>query len=588
MNHAEHTGHEELSFIRKYIFSLDHKVIAIQYLIGGLTFLLIGGLMALLIRWQLARPNEPVPIVGSILFADGNGAIKPEIYNTLFTLHGTIMVFFALTPIVIGAFGNFAIPLQVGARDMAMPLLNLLSFWVYFLGSVILLGSLFVTGGAAGAGWTAYPPLSGLKASPGLGQTLWILGLVLNGTSSLLGAINYIATTITMRSPGMTLFRMPLTVWGLFFSAVLNLLFVPVVAAALVLLLMDRVGQTQFFTPDAGSTPLLFQHLFWFFGHPEVYILILPVWGLVSDLLSVFARKPAFGYRATVFSMLSITAISGIVWGHHMYTAGMSPKLSKVFMSLTMMVSIPSAIFFLNWLATLWRGSIRFATPMLFSLGVVVVFSLGGLTGIFNAAETLDIYLHDTYFVVGHFHLTLAASVLLGGFAGIYYWFPKMFGRHMNEMLGKIHFLVSFVSVIAIFGLMMYLGANGMMRRVADVSRYEFLKPVAYLNVLISVLVLIFGIVQGLFVFNFVYSLFWGARAVENPWQAASLEWTIASPPPHGNFGDALPEVHHGPHEYSRPDCDKDWLMQTEPEVQVIRELPKQPTGRGSPAGVSA
>ena len=556
--------HADETFISKYIFSFDHKMIAIQYLFGGLFFLLMGGLMALMIRWQLAYPYEPIPIIGRILFPDNGGALRPEVYNMLFTLHGTIMVFFALTPIVTGTFGNFAIPLQIGARDMAMPWLNMLSFWFFLVGGLILLCSALAPGGAAAGGWTSYPPLSGRVAQPGLGQTLWILSLVFLGTSSLLGAINYIATTLTMRAKGMTLMRMPLTVWGLFFSAVLNLLFIPVIAAALILLLMDRLLGTQFFGASGGSTPLLFQHLFWFFGHPEVYILILPVWGVVSDLLSVFSRKPAFGYKATVYSMLMITIVSGIVWGHHMYTAGINPALSKAFMSLTMLVSIPSAIFFLNWLATLWRGSIHFTTPMLFSMGVVFVFSLGGLTGIFNAAETLDIFLHDTYFVVGHFHLTLAASVLLGVMAGLYFWFPKMFGRSLNETLGKIHFAVSFVSVVFIFVMMLYLGSHGMMRRIAAIGKYEYLTPFQPVNVMISYGVMVFGLVQLVFIYNFISSLFWGKKAGVNPWNATTLEWIVPSPPPHGNFGAELPVVYRGAHEYSMPGAAEDYTLQTQ------------------------
>ncbi len=558
-----HAGEHSQSFISKYIFSLDHKVIAIQYLIGGIFFLCIGGFMAMLLRWQLAMPHEPVPLIGKMLFGP-TGAIEFNAYNTLFTLHGTIMVFLAVTPIVFGTFGNFAIPLQVGARDMAIPSLNMASFWSYVTGGIILLASLLLSTGAPMAGWTSYPPLSGPLMSPGWGQTMWILALVFIGSSSLMGAVNYIATVLAMRTKGMTLGRLPLTVWGLFFSAVLNLLFIPVVAAALILLLMDRVAGTHFYAADGGSTPLLFQHLFWFFGHPEVYILILPIWGLVSDLLSVFSRKPAFGYKATVISMAAITAVSGIVWGHHMYTAGMSPKLSKIFMGLTMLVSIPSAVFFLNWLGTLWRGSIRFTTPMLFCLGVVFVFSLGGLTGIFNAAETLDVYLHDTYFVIGHFHMTLAASVLLGGFAGIYYWFPKMFGRDMISWLGKVHCVLSTLLVIFIFSVMMYLGSHGMLRRSCDYSQYEYLKPVLHWNKTISHAVFTFGAVQALFAFNFIYSLFWGRKAEDNPWEAGTLEWATSTPPPHGNFGDHLPEVHRGPHEYSAPGDASGFAMQSQ------------------------
>ncbi len=557
--------HHASGFIRTYIFSTDHKMIAKQFLAGGLFFLFVGGMMALAIRWQLAYPFQPVPLVGKLLF-NPDGTLSPDAYNGLFTLHGTIMVFFAITPIVIGMFGNFSIPLQVGARDMAMPIINLLSFWFFLAGGLVLLTSLFVPGGPAQAGWTSYPPLSSAVASPGHGQTFWILGLTLMGVSSIMGALNYITTPIMMRTKGMSMFRMPLTVWGLFFSALLNLLFVPVVAAALFMLLADRLLGTAFFGASGGSTPLLFQHLFWFFGHPEVYILILPVWGLVSDLLSVFARKPAFGYRMTVYSMLAITAVSGIVWGHHMYTAGIHPTMGKIFMSLTMLVSIPSAIFFLNWLGTIWRGSIRFETPMLFSLGVVVVFSLGGLTGIFNAAEMLDVYLHDTYFVVGHFHLTMAASVLLGGFAGIYFWFPKMFGKKLSEPLGKIHFWISFISIVVIFTSMMITGAQGMMRRLADPSQYLFLAHLRPMTILISMGAAVFGLAQLIFAYNIVAALVWAPKAEENPWQACTLEWIAPTPPPHGNFGPQLPEVFRGPHEYSVPGAERDWVLQAEPQ----------------------
>lgn len=556
-------AHATESFLSKYVFPLDHKRIGIQYLFAALFFLLIGGLMALLIRFQLAYPNQPVPIVGSLLFNANKGAIDFKMYNMLFTLHGTIMIFFAITPLIGGAFGNFLIPLQIGARDMAMPRVNMLSFWMLFVGGIIMVASIFAPGESFGGGWTSYPPLSGPKMSPGWGQTFWVLGLTLNGTSSLMGAINYIATILTMRTKGMTLFRMPLTIWGMFFAAVLNLLFIPVVAAALIMLLMDRVAMTNFFGPEGGSTPLLFQHLFWFFGHPEVYILILPVWGIVCDLLSTFARKPAFGYKATVYSMLVITAISGVVWGHHMYTAGMSPTLSRVFMTLTVMVGIPSSIFFLNWLATLWRGSIRFTSPMVACLGVVLVFSLGGLTGVFNAAESLDIYLHGTYFVVGHFHMTLAASVLLGGFAAIYFWFPKMFGRMLDERLGIVHLVLSFLIIMFMFNAMMYMGAHGMPRRVADLNKYPYLDGVKPLNVGITHSLILFGVVQLLFIFNFFWSLFKGKPAGANPWDAATLEWTVASPPVHGNFGEHLPVVTRGPHEYGAPESGTvDYVMQ--------------------------
>ncbi len=574
---ASHHHPAPTSFIWKYIFSTDHKVIAKQYLFNGLFFLLLAGIFALLIRWQLAYPFEPIPLVGG-LFSD-DGAMLPEHYTKLFTNHGALMIFFAITPIVIGAFGNFAIPLQIGAPDMAFPRLNMYSYWVLFTGSVIMIVSWFVPGGAADSGWTAYAPLSSSpEATLGWGQTLWALGIIAAGTSSLMGGINYVTTTLNLRSPGMTLMRMPQTIWGLFCTSVLNVLWVPVVAAAMFMIILDRVAGTSFFVagplaPNDGGQALLYQHLFWGFGHPEVYILIFPVWGLMGDLLSVFSRKPAFAYKSTVICMIAIVIQSMTVYGHHMFTAGINPLLGRAFMIMTIFISIPTAVFFLNWLGTIWRGSLRLTPPMLFSLSIIFVFGIGGLTGLFNAAQALDVYLHDTYFVVGHFHYVLAAGVFLGSFAGIYYWFPKMFGRQMNQTLGKIHFWLSFVFFNFVFFPMFLMGMGGHMRRIADPSLYEFLQPFQNWNIHMGWSAIALGAAQLLFIYNFIHSFFWGPKASENPWDAATLEWTLPSPPPHYNF-EEIPTVYRGPYEYNPPYLIKngvsingrDWIGQHEPE----------------------
>lgn len=564
-------NHAGPSFIRRYIFSTNHKVVGLQYMLLGFFFLMAGGAMAILIRWQVAHPWRPFPLLGSLLLRESGGAVTPEMYAMLFTNHGTIMVFFAITPILIGAFGNYLIPLEVGARDMAFPTVNMLSFWFLFLGSAILIASYFVPGGGAGTGWTVYAPLSSsTTATPGWGQDLFILGLALDAVSIMMGGINYITTIFQLRAPGMKLRRLPLTLWGLFYSSVLNTIWLPLVAAALFMVLSDRRLGTAFFTagplaPRAGGQVLLYQHLFWGFGHPEVYILILPVWGMVADLLSVFSRKPAFGYTATVVSMLCVTTLSGIVWGHHMFTAGMNPLVGKVFTVLTIMVSVPTAVFFLNWLATLWRGSLRFPTPMLFALGVVFVFTIGGLTGLFNAMQAFDVYIHDTYFVVGHFHFTLAASVLLGVYALVYFWFPKMTGKRLNEAAGKFHFWVSFLSLNVLFTFMMLTGLHGHMRRLADPSVYEFLKPVQWMQPVLWWSAFALGSAQLIFIANVIFTFLFGKRAEENPWQAGSLAWITVSPPPAHNF-DATPMVTCGPHEFGVPGLTgRDWLAQNDP-----------------------
>lgn len=574
---SDHIHPEPTTFFKKYVFTTDHKTIAKQFLALGLFFLAVGGIQAMLIRWTLAHPpdpktgflGEPFPVLGQLLFPNTGGAVPPDSYSMLFTMHGTIMIFFAITPILIGCFGNLLIPLMIGARDMIFPTLNMLSFWTMFIASACLLSSFFVPMGAAAGGWTSYPTLSTNIGQPGLGQTLWCLAIYFAGTASIMGAVNYITTVIRLRAPGMGYFDMPMTVWGLWLTSILNAIFVPVIAAGVLLLIMDRNFGTQFFLagatiPKGAGDPILFQHLFWIFGHPEVYILILPAWGVVSDLLSFFSRKPAFGARSTILCMTTITVLSVLVYGHHMFTTGMSPILTESFMMLTMLISIPSAIFFLNWLGTIWRGSLRFTTPMLWSLGVVIVFGLGGLTGLYHAGVSSNIYLHDSYFVVGHFHLTMAASVLFGGFGGIIFWFPKMFGRMMNEKLGKLHFALTLPLVVFIFVAMLIIGNAGMHRRIYNPREYEFLERLVPLTVAITHAALLLGAAQFIFVINFFWSLIAGPKATDNPWEITTLEWTIPSPPPYYNFKH-IPHVYNAPYEYGRPDIThKDWLGQTE------------------------
>jgi cytochrome c oxidase subunit 1 len=489
----------------------------------------------------------------------------------LFTMHGTIMIFYAITPILIGAFGNFCIPLMLGARDMAFPLLNMLSFHIAALSGIILVGSLFTPLGAAAGGWTSYPTLSTLIGSPGMGQTLWSLAIFVLGVSSTMGAVNYITTIICLRAPGMGYFDMPLTIWGLGLTAVLNAIFLPVLGAGVLLLIFDRVFGTTFFLAGAAATtgtgdPVLFQHVFWIFGHPEVYILILPAWGIVSDQLSFFARKPAFGAKATALAMTSITILSTLVYGHHMFTTQMSPLLTQTFMTLTMTISIPSAIFFANWLGTLWKGSIRFHSPMLFSMGVVFVFGLGGLTGLYLGTVTTDLYLHDTYFVVGHFHYTMAASVLLGGFAATYFWMPKMFGTIMNEFWAKVHFWITMMGLNGVFFGMMLVGYGGMHRRIYNPFIYEFTQKLIPINTFTTWAAIVMGLAQIIFVINFVHAVFFKKeQASDNPWEVGTLEWTIPSPAPHYNFKE-IPVVKCGPHELGNPNLSggKDFQYQTE------------------------
>src|SRR5213593_70953 len=492
------------------------------------------------------------------------GIIPPQTYNAIFTMHATIMIFFVVVPIMVGCFGNFLIPLMIGTRDMAFPKLNMLSFWVGAVSGVVMLASFLVPGGPAASGWTGYATLSARAAytGVGLGQDLWIISLIIIGMSSLMGSINYITTIVNMRAPGMSYFRMPLTVWSLFITAILLLLALPVLTAALAMLLFDRTLGTSFFLPEGGGEPLLWQHMFWFFGHPEVYILVLPAMGVTSDILSTFARKPIFGYRAMAFSMISIAFLSWVVWGHHMFISGMNPVLGTAFMLSTMVIAVPSAIKTFNWLGTLWGGNIRFTSPMLNAIAFVSMFVIGGLSGIYMASTPVDIYIHDTYFIVAHIHYVVFGGSIFGAFAAIYFWFPKMFGRLMNETLGKIHFALTFIGFNWTFFPMHILGVGGHMRRIYNPTQYEFLKPMQGVNVFITIGALILGAGQLILIVNFFWSMFAGKVAGKNPWQANTLEWEAPSPPPHGNFPGPLPTVYRGPYEYSSPLVAEDYLPQ--------------------------
>ncbi len=576
MAHAHAVAHEApKSFIRRYIFSTDHKVIGIQYYMLALFSVFLGMGLSVLMRFHLVWPSAELP---------GMGIMKPETYLALMTMHGTLMVFFVLTTAPQGGFGNYVLPIQIGADDMAFPVLNMLSFWVTFVGLCVLVASFFVVGGPASGGWTAYPPLSALPgAAPGqgMGQTLWIVSLVFFCAGSLLGALNFIVTTLDLRARGLSLMRLPLTVWAWFTTAILALLAFAVLAAAGILLILDRSAGTSFFIPGGlilndvplvdhkGGSPLLWQHLFWFFGHPEVYIAILPGMGATSQILSTFARKPIFGYRAMVYALLGIGILGFFVWGHHMFISGMSPYSSLAFSVLTMAIAVPSAIKTFNWLGTLWGANIRFATPMLYALGFVSLFVTGGLSGIFLGQPSVDIYFHDTYFVVAHFHMIMGVAAIFGIFAGTYYWFPKMFGRMMNETLGRIHFWFTFVGVYAIFMPMHFLGMVGHPRRYSEISGVNFLAPLEPVHVFITIAAFVTAAAQLVFLFNLFWSMFKGKKASENPWEATTLEWTIPSPPPHDNFAGRVPVVNHGPYEYGVPGAPQDYIMQDAPPEAV-------------------
>ncbi|MEE8536922.1 MAG: cbb3-type cytochrome c oxidase subunit I, partial [Acidobacteriota bacterium] len=520
------------------------------------------------VRYSIAYPGEPIPFASwlpstLVEVYEGEAYMGENAYNAAFTMHATIMVFFVIMPLLIGAFGNFLIPLMIGARDMAFPFLNLLSFWVALVAGILMLAGFWVPGGHAAAGWTAYVPLSADPQWTGVdwGQNLWCISLIVLGISSLMGAINYITTIINMRAPGMTLFRMPLVIWSLFITAILLLLALPVLTSAVAMLLFDRMAGTAFYNFTGGGQPLMWQHLFWFFGHPEVYIMILPAMGIASDILSTFSRKPIFGYKAMVYSLISIAFLGFVVWGHHMFQSGMSPALGMSFMVSTMVIAVPSAIKVFNWLGTLWRGSIRFTTPMLNALAFVSMFLIGGLSGIFMASTPVDIYIHDTYFIVAHIHYVLFGGSMFAAFGAIYYWFPKMFSRMMSERLGKLHFWLTFLFFNATFFPMHILGVGGHMRRIYDPSQYEFLQPLQGWNRMITWSAIALGLSQIVFTINFLWSLFRGRKAERNPWQANTLDWSAPTPPPHGNFLE-VPTVHRGPYEYSSPEVTEDYLPQ--------------------------
>jgi cytochrome c oxidase subunit 1 len=558
-------------FIRKYVFSLDHKVIGLQYYFLALTAVMVGMFLSLLMRIHLIWPNAALPLLGEI---------KPEAYLSLLTMHGTIMVFFVLTTAPQGGFGNYFLPIQIGAPDMAFPVLNMLSFWTTFLGFLVMLAAFIVPGGAPLHGWTGYAPMSALQSSgpgEGLGADLWIISIAIFCLGALMGALNFITTTLDMRAKGMTLMRMPLTCWAWFITAILGLLAFGVLLSGGILLLMDRNLGSSFFVPlgtvngqltgHRGGSPLLWQHLFWFFGHPEVYIAILPAMGLASQLLSVFSRKPIFGYKAMVYAMLSIGFLGFMVWGHHMFMSGMSPYSAFTFSVLTMAIGVPSAIKTFNWLGTLLHARIRFESPMLFAIGFVSLFVSGGISGPFLAQPVLDIQLHDTYFVPAHFHLIMGVASIFGIFAATYYWFPKMFGRMMSESLARWHFWFSFIGTYAIFMPMHYLGMAGHPRRYSQLTELAYLHDLIPLQKFITYAAFVTIAGQFIFLINLFWSMKFGAKASDNPWEATTLEWTTATPPPHDNFGGHTPVVHHGPYEYSVPGAPRDFLMQTDADV---------------------
>ena len=577
-HHDEHHGHHHQSFITKYIFSQDHKTIAKQFLITGIIWAIIGGLFSVLFRLQLGYPDQTFPILETFFgkWAAG-GQIQPEFYYALITMHGTVLVFFVLTAGLSGTFANFLIPLQIGARDMASPFLNMLSYWFFFMASVVMISSLFISTGPASGGWTVYPPLSALgQAAEGskLGMDLWIASMALFVVSSLLGGLNYITTILNQRTKGMSMTRLPLTIWALFFTAVLGVLSFPVLLSGLILLLFDRNLGTSFYLsdivingevlPNEGGSAILFQHLFWFLGHPEVYIILLPAMGMVSEILSVNSRKPIFGYMAMLGSLFAITILAFLVWAHHMFVTGLNPFLGSIFVLLTLLIAVPSAIKVFNWLTTLWRGNIRFTPATLFAIGFVSLFISGGLTGIFLGNSTIDIHLHDTMFVVAHFHIVMGVASMFGMFAGVYHWFPKMFGRYLNSTLGYIHFWVTMVGSYLIFWPMHYQGLAGIPRRYLDKRGWVSFNDFPELDKMITIVSIIVFAVQLMFVFNFIYSIFKGRKVTNpNPWGANTLEWTTPLRPGHGNWEGEIPEVHRWPYDYAKDG--REFIPQTEP-----------------------
>jgi cytochrome c oxidase subunit 1 len=588
-SHAEaHDDHEhehhELHWIRKYVFCEDHKVIAKQFLISGILWAVIGGSFSLLFRLQLGFPNADLswlkPLLGGWITAEGK--IDPEFYLALVTMHGTIMVFFVLTAGLSGTFSNFLIPLQVGARDMASGFLNMLSFWFFFVSSVLMLWSLFTTTGPAAGGWTIYPPLSALPqaiSGSGSGMTLWLLSMAIFIVSSLLGSLNYVTTVINLRTVGMTFLRLPLTIWAFLITAVIGILSFPVLFSAALLLIFDRSFGTSFFLSElyvggealahSGGSPVLFQHLFWFLGHPEVYIVLLPALGITSEIIATNSRKPIFGYTAMIGSILAIAFLSFIVWAHHMFVTGMNPFLGSIFMLLTLIIAVPSAVKGFNYIATLWRGNIVFTPAMLFSIGLVSFFLSGGLTGIILGNSAADIQLHDTYFVVAHFHIVMGSASFFGMVAGVYHWFPKMFGRMMDAKLGYIHFWLSFIGAYCVFFPMHYIGIAGFPRRYYSFTEFKAFSSFTELNHFISIAAIITVSAQLIFLFNFFYSIFKGRKAPQNPWGSNTLEWTAPINPGHGNWEGEIPHVYRWAYDYSKPGSKTDFIPQNIPFSQT-------------------
>jgi len=575
----EHDHHHHETFWTKYVFSQDHKMIAKQFLNTGMIMGIIGVGRSLLFRLQLAWPDKEWPIFETFLGKWGtDGVMDPNIYLALVTIHGTIMVFFVLTAGLSGTFSNLLIPLQIGARDMASGFLNMLSYWFFFASSMVMVVSLFVESGPAAAGWTVYPPLSALpQAMPGsgMGMTLWLVSMSLFIVSSLLGALNYIVTVLNLRTKGMSMTRLPLTIWAFFVTAILGVLSFLVLFSAALLLIFDRSLGTSFYLSDilvagellsnSGGSPVLYQHLFWFLGHPEVYIIILPALGITSEVIATNARKPIFGYRAMVGSILAIAFLSFIVWGHHMFVTGMNPFLGSVFTFTTLLIAIPSAVKAFNYITTLWKGNLRLTPAMLFSIGLVSTFITGGLTGLILGDSALDINVHDTYFVVAHFHIVMGLSAIFGLFAGVYHWFPKLFGRRMSKSLGYIHFWVTFVCAYGVFFPMHFLGMAGLPRRYYTNTAIPMFDELTDINVLISVFAIVGGLAQVAFIFNFFYSALRGKKAEQNPWKSNTLEWTTPVEHMHGNWPGEIPEVHRWAYDYSKPGMEEDFVPQTVP-----------------------
>lgn len=571
--------HHEENFFTKYLFTMDHKMIGKQFLITGMIMGIIGVMMSMLFRLEIAYPEQSFPILEFFLGKWApDGVMDPNIYLALVTIHGTIMVFFVLTAGLSGTFSNLLIPLQIGARDMASGFMNALSYWFFFTSSVIMVVSLFVESGPAAAGWTVYPPLSALpQAMPGsgAGMTLWLISMTLFIVSSLLGSLNYIVTVLNMRTKGMSMTRLPLTIWAFFVTAVLGVLSFPVLLSAALLLMFDRMLGTSFYLSDifmggevlsySGGSPVLYQHLFWFLGHPEVYIILLPALGISSEVIATNSRKPIFGYRAMVGSILAIAFLSFIVWGHHMFVTGMNPFLGSVFTFTTLLIAIPSAVKAFNYITTLWKGNIQFTPAMLFSIALVSTFVTGGLTGVILGDSALDINVHDTYFVVAHFHIVMGLSAIYGMFAGVYHWFPKMYGRMMNKSMGYAHFWLTFITAYGVFFPMHFLGMAGLPRRYYSNTAFPMFDNLADINVLITYFAIIGGAAQLIFIFNFFYSIWRGPKAKQNPWRGNSLEWTTPVEHIHGNWPGDIPVVYRWAYDYSKPGAEEDFVPQNVP-----------------------